>query len=51
MLDLWIRWLARRSLTLEAGVLGRWQREVRPELPSFSAVAVVGAVTYGARPR
>lgn len=48
MTDLWLRWLARRSLTLELGVLGRWQREVRPELPSFSGVAVVGAVTYGA---
>ena len=43
-------WALRDRLALELGVVGRWQRERRPGLPSFVEGGVVTAVSYGARP-
>jgi hypothetical protein len=49
--DLWLRWALERRLSLEAGLAGRSQRDVRQAVPSFSEGAVMGAVVYGGVPR
>ncbi len=45
--DARVVWSVRDRLSLELGVVGRWQRERRPELPSFVEAGAVAAVTYG----
>lgn len=49
-LDATVRYAARERLNLELGALARWQREARPETPSFFEVGVVAAATWGSGP-
>ncbi len=48
--QLWARWWLRPRVSLEAGLLGRSQRDGQQAVPSFSEGAVVGAVSYGGGP-
>jgi hypothetical protein len=43
--DLRTTWTVRERLALEAGALARWQRDPRPEVPSFLEVGVFLAVS------
>lgn len=44
------RLAVRPTLALELGLVGRWQHEDRPELPSFAQAAVVAAVAWDSGP-
>lgn len=43
-------WTLRERLTLEGGLVGRAQRDLRPEYPSFTESAVVAAVAWRTGP-
>lgn len=41
-------WAARERLTVELGLIARWQRDRRPGIPSFVETGAIAAVSYGA---
>jgi hypothetical protein len=48
-LDVRVAWTLRERTALEFGVIGRWQHERRPELPSFVEGGAVVAIAYDTR--